>query len=165
MILTEIYTQQISTFCTLCGTQNINNEGKIVECKHFEGCVAMGEIEFDKSGLIEKAEKKALEIQNQVNELLDKKFPEEKMEDESGGSTKKYDRIKSNAILQCFTEVGFPLEIKWNQVPKNGIHVSELQVLKRQLDDSYVVFCFSFSPWGGESWTLYHSFDEDIDED
>ena len=165
MILSETCIEQLSTFCTLCGTQNINKELKIVECNHFEGCWGDDEIFLDKSGLVEEAEKKALEIQNQVEELLDKKFPKEKMDEESGGSTKKYHRLLGNAILQCFTEIGFPLEIKWTQV--NGIYVSILQVLERQLDDSYVVFVRGCNPWmSNQVMALYHISDEDsIDED
>ena len=70
---------RVSVFCPLCGTQNVNEEGKITECTHFEGAIFVGDddILFDKNGIFGKAQGKAEDIHHQINELLDKKFSEE----------------------------------------------------------------------------------------
>tara|TARA_Y100000817_G_C16512272_1_gene391720 strand:- start:113 stop:496 length:384 start_codon:yes stop_codon:yes gene_type:complete len=54
----EFCRTEVDFWCPLCGTKNVTETGEITECEHFEGMTSMGEIVFDKSGILEDADQK-----------------------------------------------------------------------------------------------------------
>ena len=151
---------RVSIFCPLCGTQNVNEEGKITECTHFEGAIFVGDddILFDKNGIFDKAQGKAEDIHLQVNELLDKKFSEE---ENKGKDRDKYWEVKNKAIQECYMEVGFPQEGNWRRINGTAM-VNVMDILKTQLDNAYFGFYF-YDRYAGNGIFFLYFLDEIID--
>ena len=68
MIEIEICRAEVEFWCLLCGTQNVTESGEITACDHFEGMTSMDETVYDKSGLIEEAERKQNSFESAITD-------------------------------------------------------------------------------------------------
>ena len=68
MIEIEICRSEVEFWCPLCGTQNVTETGEITDCDHFEGMTSMGEIVYDKSQLIIKAERNRNSFESSIQD-------------------------------------------------------------------------------------------------
>ena len=175
MIISETCRTEAKIFCLLCGTNNVTEEAKITPCPHLEGLGSSDGINYDKNGIMKKAEDKAAELTQQMIEMVDVKS--KPLEDEykinkeptkeDGGPlghevlTTEYWNKMNSIIKECYEKIGYPKDIPVKQI--NGINISILDVLKNQLDDNYFVF-FTWEPMpsGYEFFYLYHLVESDM---
>ena len=167
MIISETCRSEVKIFCLLCGINNVTEEGKITPCPHLEGLGGMGEIIYDKNGILKKAEDKADEITGQMVEMVNtqsKHFEEEyhKIKEPTKEERDDYWKKMNTIIKECYKLVGYPQDIPVEQI--NGIHISTLDILKNQLNDDYFVF-YTWAPMpdGSDSFYLYHLVESDVD--
>ena len=70
MIISEACRTEAKIFCLLCGTNNVTEEAKITPCPHLEGLGSSDGINYDKNGIMKKAEDKAAELTQQMIEMV-----------------------------------------------------------------------------------------------
>ena len=171
----------ISTSCIVCGTKNVrltlngkdvsdqetidkNVKVEYTACPHFEGYWTNEGVEVDKNGIIHNALNKENDIMMQMVNLVNPKCEEL---EKSCGERKEISKserdeywIKINTIIkEGYAEIGWPQNVPVKLIKGNTmVHSSD--ILKKQLDDTYVMLEYNEGSFGMDAYYLYH-FDPD----